>query len=90
MEIKYKLYPYPVLSSYSDDYKNGSFDVTIDPVRDGYNIRLDFLATLTCQSLLECLKRGDAKYVYHLECAQTGFRTVVQTDEISTFFTVRL
>ncbi len=37
MEIKYKLYPYPVLSSYSDDYKNGSFDATIDVVRDGYN-----------------------------------------------------
>ena len=47
MEIKYKLYPYPVLSSYSDDYKNGSFDATIDVVRDGYNYRLDFLATLT-------------------------------------------
>lgn len=53
MEIKYKLYPYPVLSSYSDDYKTGSFDATIDVVRDGYNYRLDFLATLTCQSLLE-------------------------------------
>lgn len=38
MEIKYKLYPYPVLSSYSDDYKTGSFDATIDVVRDGYNI----------------------------------------------------
>ena len=47
MEIKYKLYPYPVLSSYSDDYKTGSFDATIDVVRDGYNYRLDFLATLT-------------------------------------------
>ena len=43
MEIKYKLYPYPVLSSYSDDYKTGSFDATIDVVRDGYNYRLDFL-----------------------------------------------
>lgn len=62
MEIKYKLYPYPVLSSYSDDYKTGSFDATIDVVRDGYNYRLDFLATLTCQSLLERIKNGDAKY----------------------------
>lgn len=35
MEIKYKLYPYPVLSSYSNDYGNGSFDVAIDIVRDG-------------------------------------------------------
>lgn len=89
MEIKYKLYPYPVLSSYSDDYKNCSFDVAIDPVNEGYNVRLDFLATLTCQSLLNCIKNGDAKYVYHLECAQTGFRTVVQTDQISDSYTLR-
>ena len=88
MEIKYKLYPYPVLSSYSDDYKNGSFDATIDVVRDGYNYRLDFLATLTCQSLLERIKNGDAKYVYHLECAQTGFRTVIQTDQLSETYTL--
>ena len=44
MEIKYKLYPYPVLSSYSNDYGNGSFDVAIDIVRDGYDLRIDFLA----------------------------------------------
>lgn len=83
MEIKYKLYPYPVLSSYSNDYENGTFDVTIDIVRDGYDLRVDFLAALTCQSLLDCIKQGTAKYVYHLECAQTGFRTVVQTDKVS-------
>lgn len=83
MEIKYKLYPYPVLSSYSNDYENGAFDVTIDIVRDGYDLRVDFLATLTCQSLLDCIKQGTAKYVYHLECAQTGFRTVIRTDRVS-------
>lgn len=86
MEIKYKLYPYPVLSSYSNDYGNGSFDVTIDVVRDGYDLRVDFLATLTCQSLLDCIKQGTAKYVYHLECAQTGFRTVVKTDKVSEIY----
>ena len=26
MDIRYKLYPYPVLSNYSDDYINSSFD----------------------------------------------------------------
>lgn len=83
MEIKYKLYPYPVLSSFSNDYKNGAFDVNIDPVRDGYGLRIDFLATLTCQSLLQRIEKGDAKYVYHLECAQTGFRKVIQTDKVS-------
>ena len=35
MEIRYKLYPYPVLAYYSDDYKDGSFDTTIDLQKDG-------------------------------------------------------
>lgn len=90
MEIKYKLYPYPVLSSYSNDYGNGAFDVAIDIVRDGYDLRIDFLATLTCQSLQDCIKQGVAKYVYHLECAQTGFRTVVQEVERCTITLLQL
>lgn len=45
MEIRYKLYPYPVLAYYSDDYKDGSFDTTIDLQKDGYNIRIDFIST---------------------------------------------
>lgn len=67
MEIKYKLYPYPVLSSYSNDYGTGAFDVAIDIVRDGYDLRIDFLATLTCQSLQDCIKQGVAKFVYILD-----------------------
>ena len=46
MEIRHKLYPYPVLSYYSDDYENSSFDVVIAPQQDGYNIRINFLAEL--------------------------------------------
>ena len=88
MEIKYKLYPYPVLSPYSNDFRSGTFDATIDVVRDGYDLRIDFLSTLTCQSLLTCIKQETAKYVYHLECAQTGFRTVVQTNKISETYTL--
>jgi len=86
MEIKYKLYPYPVLSKYSDDYKIGDFDVTIDIVPDGYNLRVDFLTTLTSASLKALINDGRAKYVYHLECSQTGFRTVVQTSKSSESF----
>ena len=47
MEIKYKLYPYPVLSAYSDDYRQGMFEANIDIVKEGYNVRVDFLANLT-------------------------------------------
>lgn len=88
MEIKYKLYPYPVLSSYSDDYKSGEFEVAIDIVRDGYNLRIDFLATLTCPSLISLIKEEKAKYIYHFECAQTGFRTIVKTDKTSEVYPI--
>ena len=88
MEIKYKLYPYPVLSSYSDDYTAGSFDVSIDVVRDGYDLRVNFLTMLNCDSLQDCISQGTAKFVYHLECAQTGFRTVVQTDKVNHVYTL--
>ena len=74
MEIRYKLYPYPVLAYYSDDYKDGSFDTTIDLQKDGYNIRIDFMASLTNEGLKKLIHDGQAQYVYHLECAQTGFR----------------
>lgn len=88
MEIKYKLYPYPVLSTYSDDYRQGTYDANIDIVRDGYNLRIDFLANLTSAGLKEKIKEGVAKYVYHLECAQTGFRKVVITDKVSESFVI--
>jgi len=82
MEIKYKLYPYPVLAEYSDDYKTGSYEVNIDLTKEGYNIKLHFLATLTSNSLKTLIQEGKAKYVYHMECAQTGFRQVLITNKI--------
>ena len=47
MEIRYKLYPYPVLAYYSDDYNEVIFDTTIDLQKDGYNILIEFTAFLT-------------------------------------------
>lgn len=88
MEIKYKLYPYPVLSTYSDDYRQGIFEANIDIVKEGYNVRVDFLANLTSNGLKDVIKSGAAKYVYHLECAQTGFRKVVITDKVSECYTI--
>ena len=64
MVIKSKLYPYPVLSSFSDDYKSGNFDVSITPVRDGYNIKIEYNAILTSKELLKLIDTGKAKYVY--------------------------
>lgn len=81
MDIKCKLYPYPVLSFYSDDYVDSSFDTEIDVTKDGYDIRIDFLSSLNNAELEQYLTEGKVKFVYHLECAQTGYRTALQTSE---------
>ncbi len=88
MEIRYKLYPYPVLAPYSNDYETGTFDTAVDIIRDGYDLRLEFSSVLMCRSLQACIAGGAAKYAYHLECAQTGFRTVIQTDKSKEAYTL--
>ena len=81
MEIRHKLYPYPVLSYYSDDYVDSSFDAVIEASKDGHNIRIDFLADINNAALSDLVAYGKAKIVYHLECAQTGYRNAVLTNK---------
>ena len=81
MEIRYKLYPYPVLSSTSDDYIDSNYDSDIKVSQDGYNIRISFISELVNPELSALISEGKAAFVYHLECAQTGYRTAVSTSE---------
>ena len=84
MVIRYKMFPYPVLTEFTDDYVESKFDVTIEETQHGYDRRLYFNATLTNDTLQQLINEGKANYVYHLECSQTGFRKAVQTkDKIS-------
>ena len=80
MEIRYKLYPYPVLAYYSDDYIDSGFDVIVDAKHEGYNIRIDFMAEVRNEELERLIAESAAKIIYHLECAQTGFRMALQVD----------
>ena len=79
MEIRYKLYPYPVLSSNSDDYIDSIFESAVEVKREGYNIKISFVSELTNPELEALIKEGKAAFVYHLECAQTGYRTAIST-----------
>ena len=81
MDIKYKLYPYPVLAEFTDDYKNSSFDTQISVNRSGYNMIINFNTTMNNEELYNLISQGNAKFVYHLECSQTGFRKAISTNE---------
>lgn len=80
MVIKYKMFPYPVLTDFTDDYVDSKFDVLIEEVIHGFDRKLYFSATLKNDGLLQLIKDGKARFVYHLECSQTGFREAVQTN----------
>lgn len=81
MVIRHKMYPYPVLAEFLDDYVDSKFDVTVEEAVHGYDRRLYFNVTLKNEGLQQLIKEEKAYYAYHLECAQTGFRKAVTTRE---------
>lgn len=81
MEIRYKLYPYPVLAYYSDDYVDSSFETLVDATKEGYGIKFDFIAELNNTELNNLITSQKAQFVYHFECAQTGYRCAMMTDK---------
>ena len=81
MVIRHKMYPYPVLAEFLDDYINSKFEVTAEIVTHGYDQRLYFNVTLKNEGLQQLIREGKAYYVYHLECSQTGFRKAITTQE---------
>jgi hypothetical protein len=83
MEIRYKLYPYPVLAEFSDDYQGDIFETTVTARNEGFDIVINVCATLTNLGLKNLIQEGKLKYAYHLECAQTSFRKVFLTDKES-------
>lgn len=80
MEIRRRLYPYPVLAWFTDDYMDSHFDTIFDLRRDGYDFRLHCLSELNNDDLESMLTQDKVRFVYHVECAQTGFRKAFETN----------
>lgn len=80
MEIKNRLFPYPVLCDETDDYVNGELSVTIDISEGISDINFKFDIELGNKEMLDLIRMGYAKYVIHLECTSTAFRKALKTD----------
>ena len=83
MDIKYRLYPYPVLASFNDDYKNSKFHVKADCVLDGFDVCINYSIELINPLIQELISKGKACFVFHLESARTGFREAKETDKLN-------
>ena len=82
MEIKNRLFPYPVLCVENDDYENCEFDVKTELREDLNNIIIDFDIKLVGIPEIQWLIRdNNAQFVIHIECSSTAYRTIVKTSE---------
>jgi hypothetical protein len=62
-------------------YKEFSFIVKTIVVSEGYNIRFDFDSDITDPQINSLIATGKAVFAYHIQCAQTCYRAVFETNE---------
>ena len=79
--MRYKSFPYPVLDEYGDAYINCSFKTTRTVEKDGFNLKVHFHSEITDDVLAQLITTGKALLLYHLECAQTGYRIIRTTSK---------
>ncbi len=88
MEIKNRLFPYPVLSEDTDDYVDSSFSVEVS-VEQGLNdITFTFSINLDNTGVQSLVNHGDAHFAIHLECSKTSYRKLLISSQRSIVFHV--
>lgn len=78
MDIRNKLYPYPVLQAGSDDYVKSKFDFDMELTRDGQYFLLQADFRLTNKKIAELIAQEKAEYVLRIECPATFYRTILR------------
>lgn len=82
MEIKYKLYPYPVLWNKNDDYKMPSeFSAEIKTEENFKNTKLKIKFFLKDKEIEKLIRENKAEYVVHIEGTRTYFRDFISIRE---------
>lgn len=80
MEIKNRLFPYPVLCFDNDDYVDSIFSVDVKVSEEVSDLVFNFTIKLENNEELKWLIRdGKAEFAIHIECSATAYRTLVFT-----------
>lgn len=73
------MYPYPVLTSFNDDYEDSCFDVEYhlkETGMEGKKIVANFI--LKNDKIAQFIKEDKARIILHLECPITSYRTIIE------------
>ena len=81
MDIRHRLYPYPVLSDATDDYVNSSYSMELDVKKGIRELCFKISLKLENRQIQQMINEGLAEYVIHIECSYTAYRTVIKTDD---------
>lgn len=80
MEIKNRLFPYPVLRDETDDYMEDGLNVISHIREDLHDINGIVRFELGNVAMIDLIREGYAEYVIHLECSSTSYRKVFRSD----------
>ncbi|MCI1398426.1 MAG: hypothetical protein LKG89_07005 [Lachnospiraceae bacterium] len=80
MEIRNRLFPYPVLCDETDDYNEETCDVVSETVEGMNDIKIHIEFQLDNPEILDLIRQGYAEYAVHLECSTTSFRKLIRSD----------
>lgn len=79
MEIKNRLFPYPVLCGDTDDYaETTEFAVEPHTADNAHELLFNYDFILSCNALETLIRKGEAEYVLHIECGSTAFRIALK------------
>ncbi|MBR3070822.1 MULTISPECIES: hypothetical protein [Fibrobacteraceae] len=82
MDIRARLYPYPVLSADTDDYIDSEFSFTVVPQKQLTEVSLDITISLNNAELQSRIDNDDAVILIHIECSKTSFRKAIKTTDM--------
>lgn len=78
MHIKAKLYPYPVLAIFNNDYVNSQFNIEAKTHYSANEIVVSLNPILINDGILKLVEQDKAFFAAHIECPLTSFRVMVE------------
>ncbi len=81
MEIRARLYPYPVLSSETDDYTGSTFSFDVTAKQQVREISFNISISLDNEELQRRIDMNEAEFLIHIECSRTSYREAIVTSD---------
>lgn len=83
MNLNNRHFPYPFLSSATDDYNNKKFLINVQPSLSDSGWNLDIKIDLEDEDLRRYISNNNAFYHFVFDCRTTGYRKIIRSNEIN-------